>query len=438
MTASLDSTHDPALQSWVESANEATTDFPIQNLPFGRFRQREQRGAGPWRIGVAIGDQVLDLRAAGIIDTDDMVSLLAAPAAERRAMRRLVSEGLRLGSGRETVWRQALTAVADVVLGLPCDIRNYTDFYTGIHHARAIGRLFRPDQPLLPNYQWVPIGYHGRASSLLASGANFRRPHGQIKPADRDAPVLSPTARLDFELELGFIVGQGNDLGQPVNVEAAEERIFGVTLLNDWSARDIQSWEYQPLGPFLSKNFASTLSPWMVTLEALAPFRLPFTRPAGDPAPLSYLDCAADHEAGSIDIRLQAWIETETMRRAGMPPELLSESNASHAYWTMAQLVAHHTVNGCNLQTGDLLGSGTLSGPAPDEGGSLIELTAGGKNPVLLHNGEVRTFLLDGDAIIFKAICEKPGARRIGFGECRGTVGRVPQAFAAAGYSHDR
>ena len=338
----------------------------------------------------------------------------------------MLSEGLRLGSGREADWRRALVSVADVELALPCDIRNYTDFYTGIHHARAIGRLFRPDQPLLPNYQWVPIGYHGRASSMQASGTCFRRPYGQIKSADSRVPVLGASGRLDYELELGFIIGQGSELGYPVRIDAAEAQVFGVTLLNDWSARDIQTWKYQPLGPFLAKNFASTLSPWMVTLEALAPFRPPFSRPVGDPALLPYLDCAADHATGSVDIRLQVWIETNTMRHAGMPPELLSESNASHAYWTMAQLVAHHTVNGCNLQSGDLLGSGTLSGPAPEEGGSLIELTAGGKNPIRLRNGESRQFLLRGDTIILKAFCEKAGARRIGFGECRGTVALSP------------
>ena len=312
----------------------------------------------------------------------------------------------------------ALVPQGQAEMTLPCPIGDYSDFYTGIHHATTVGSLFRPDNPLLPNYKWVPIGYHGRGSSIVASGTPFRRPRGQLKPAQAEAPVLAPSARLDHELELGVWVGPGNVLGEPVDIANAEQHVVGLGLLNDWSARDVQAWEYQPLGPFLSKNFATTVSPWIVTLEALAPFRAPFERPAGDPAPLPYLEAPALRAGGMFDIRLEVWLQTAAMRA----PERISHSNFRDAYWAVAQLVAHHTVNGCNLAPGDLLGSGTISGPRPEQGGSLLELTRGGTQPLRLSDGSERRFLEDGDTVILKAFCERPGARRIGFGECRGTV----------------
>ena len=418
MTA-VDATHDAGLESWVETANDPASDFPIQNLPFGRFRREDD---ADWRIGVAIGDQVLDLRAAQVIDLADMNRLIRLSSEARVAMRRAISEGLRRGSGAEARFRKALLPQADVRLGVPCRIGDYTDFYVSSHHATAIGRIFRPDNPLLPNYKWVPIGYHGRASSINASPSSFARPFGQRRSGDGVPPELLPSARLDFELELGLIVGRPNAQGEPVAIAQAEEHLFGVTLFNDWTARDIQSWEYQPLGPFLSKNFASTISPWMVTLEALAPFRRAFARPEGDPPPLPYLDSAANRERGAFDIELEVWLQTPAMAEAGHPGDRISRSNFAHAYWTAAQLVAHHTVNGCNLSAGDLLGTGTLSGPRPEEAGSIFELTAGGKQPIVLSSGESRLFLEDGDTLVLKGSCERTGFRRIGFGDCRGTV----------------
>jgi fumarylacetoacetase len=415
----LDETHDPALKSWVESANDPATDFPIQNLPFGRFRAKGTSTS--LRIGVAIGDQVLDLAAAGLIDTDDMNALMAADQDERRRLRRAISAFLRADCGDPRA-RACLVAQADVDMGLPCRIGDYTDFYTSIHHATTVGKQFRPENPLLPNYKWVPIGYHGRASSIGVSGEAFARPHGQIKPPDADAPSVGPTRRLDYELELGVFIGAPNERGDAVSMIEAESRVFGMALFNDWTARDIQPWEYQPLGPFLSKNFASTLSPWIVTTEALAPFRSAFVRPAGDPQPLPYLDSAANREAGAFDIRLEVWLQTPKMREAGQAGERLVTSNFNDAYWTVAQMVAHHTVNGCNLQSGDLFGTGTLSGAAPEQAGSLLELSQGGRKPIHLANGETRTFLEDGDTIVLRGYCERAGARRIGFGECRGTV----------------
>ncbi|WP_294769903.1 fumarylacetoacetase [uncultured Rhodoferax sp.] len=415
----LDATHDPAILSWVESANAADTDFPIQNLPFGRFRHNALE---PWQIGVAIGDRVLDLHATGLIDHNDMPRLMAAPVAARRALRLAIWEGLRAGSSLQKVWADALLRQTEVELGLPCEVGDYTDFYTGIHHATTVGKLFRPDNPLLPNYQWVPIGYHGRASSIGASGQQFHRPHGQTLAPGASVPSFGPTGRLDYELEMAAWAGMDNALGAPVSIADAEKHIFGLTLLNDWSARDVQAWEYQPLGPFLAKNFATTVSPWLVTMEALAPFRAAFERPKGDPQPLAYLDSAHNRSAGAIDVQLEVWLQTAVMREAGSAGVRLSQSNLRDAYWTLAQLVAHHTVNGCNLRSGDVLGTGTLSGPAPEQGGSLLELTQGGKRALTLANGETRTFLQDGDAIILRGSCQRAGARRIGFGDCRGTV----------------
>ncbi|PZP96160.1 MAG: fumarylacetoacetase [Variovorax paradoxus] len=418
---SVNATHDPQLRSWVASANQAGCDFPIQNLPFGRFRPAGS--AEPFRIGVAIGDQVLDLKAAGLVDHADMNALMAAAPAERQALRARLSAGLAEGSAEQPAWAKALVPQAQCEYTVPCEVRDYTDFYTSVHHATTIGKQFRPDNPLLPNYKWVPIGYHGRASSIVVSGTSFKRPQGQTKAADAAVPTFGPCKRLDYELELAYFVGQGNALGAPVGIEAAEAHLFGVGLFNDWSARDLQAWEYQPLGPFLSKNFASTVSPWIVTMEALAPFRAPFTRPADDPQPLPYLDSAANRAQGALDITLEVWLQTAKMRAAGDQGVRLTRGNTTQAaYWTAAQLVAHHTVNGCNLNPGDLLGSGTLSGPTPGEAGSLLELSQGGKQPVALPNGETRSFLEDGDTLILRGWCERAGAVRIGLGEARGTV----------------
>jgi fumarylacetoacetase len=420
MTA-LNATHDPKLRSWVASANEAGTDFPIQNLPLGRFRAAGSSEA--FRIGVAIGDQVLDLRATGLVDTDDMNVLMNASIKDRQALRAAISAGLAEGSDRQAAWSKALLAQGKAEMTVPCRIGDYTDFYTGIHHATTVGKLFRPDQPLLPNYKWVPIGYHGRASSIVVSGHSFKRPQGQTKAPDAASPSFGPSKRLDYELELGFLVGRGNAQGEPIAIGEAEAHLFGVTLLNDWSARDVQAWEYQPLGPFLSKNFASSLSPWIVTMEALAPFRAKFERPAEDPQPLPYLDSASNRESGALDITLEVLLQTAKMRAEGVAPALLTRGNTTEAaYWTAAQLIAHHTVNGCNLQPGDLLGSGTLSGPKPDEAGSMMELTLGGKQPITLPNGEKRTFLEDGDTLVIRGYCERAGAVRIGLGEVSGTV----------------
>ena len=444
MTMTLDATHRPDLRSWVDSANAPDTDFPIQNLPYGRFRR--SGSDEPWRIGVAIGDQVLDLLLAAAatawpadiaqalqpLAAGDLNGFMAGGPAVRRALRAALSAALAEGSPMQAALAPALVAQAAVQMALPCAIGDYTDFYTGIYHATAVGKLFRPDNPLLPNYKWVPIGYHGRSSSIVVSGTPVRRPQGQTAPpAGGDGtPGFGPSQRLDYELELGYLIGPGNALGEPIAIARAEDHLFGVALFNDWSARDIQPWEYQPLGPFLAKNFASTLSPWVVTMEALAPFRAPLQRPAGDPQPLPYLDAPADRAAGALDITVEVWLQTAAMRAAGQAAVQLSRGNAAEAaYWTPAQLVAHHTVTGCNLQPGDLFGSGTLSGPLPEQAGSLLERSEGGKVPVTLSNGEQRRFLADGDTLVLRAFCERAGARRIGLGECSGTV--LP-ALAAA------
>ncbi len=414
----IDATHDAGLASWVESANDPDCDFPLQNLPFGRFR----RDGSAWRAGVAIGDSLLDLEAAGLVATTDLAAIMRADAKTRRRLRAAICAGLRAGSEQAAAWRPALHRQADVELGLPCEIGDYTDFYTGIHHATTVGRLFRPDNPLLPNYRWVPIGYHGRASSVLASGHSFHRPWGQLMAPDAKVPVLAPTRRLDYELEMGIVVATPNPLGTPVRMDQAEDHVFGLTLLNDWSARDVQAWEYQPLGPFLSKSFATTISPWVVTLDALAPFREPFRRPDGEPEPLPYLDSATNRAQGTLGVNLEVWIETARMRESGAGPARLSQSSFRDAYWTLAQLVTHHTVNGCNLRTGDLLGTGTLSGPTPGQGGCLLELTRAGQQPIALPNGETRSFLEDGDTVILRGHCQRDGFRRIGFGECRASA----------------
>ena len=430
----LNETHDPQLQSWVASANDGQTDFPIQNLPFAIFRRQGSKEA--FRGGVAIGDQIADMAAAvkaGVFTGDALEAAQAAAESTLNHLmglgpqrlshlRKQLSKALQTGSAQEAALQACLVPQSQAEYALPARIGDYTDFYTSVHHATNIGKQFRPDNPLLPNYKWVPIGYHGRSSSIGVSGQSFKRPKGQVKPPDADAPVLKPSARMDIELEMGVFVGQANELGEPVPMTDAEDHIFGLVLFNDWSARDIQPWEYQPLGPFLSKNFASTISPWIVTMEALAPFRAPFSHPAEDPQPLPYLSSADNSAQGGLDIHLEALIETPKMRDAKAAPARFTQTNYRHAYWTAAQMVAHHTVNGCNLQPGDLLGTGTLSGPTLDQACALIELTTGGKNPIQLPNGESRTWLEDGDTIILRGWCEKPGATRIGFGECVGTV----------------
>ncbi|GAA5186175.1 fumarylacetoacetase [Ferrimonas gelatinilytica] len=430
----LNETHDPSLRSWVDSANQEGCDFPIQNLPFAVFCRQDEENA--MRGGVAIGDQVLDLAALQRLRPFIGLAAEALEAASQpylnllmsmgpsawSALRLALSRALREGAEDAEAFAQCLVPMAEVRYDLPCVIGDYTDFYSSIHHATAVGKLFRPDNPLLPNYKWVPIGYHGRASSIDVSGQAFHRPQGQVKAPDAAEPSLAPSRRLDYELEMGILVGTGNELGAPISMTQAEDQIFGLCLLNDWSARDLQAWEYQPLGPFLAKSFASTISPWIVTLEALAPFRQAFTRPEGDPAPLPYLDSEHNRAQGALDIELECCLQTAGMAEQGLAPQQLARSNFRHSYWTPAQMVTHHSVNGCNLMPGDLLGTGTQSGPLPEEAGSLLELTQGGKQPLKLDNGEERLFLEDGDTVVMRGFCEAPGAVRIGFGEVRGTV----------------
>jgi fumarylacetoacetase len=430
----LDETHDPALCSWVDAAQRAGTDFPIQNLPFAVFRPPGTRQ--PARGGVAIGDRILDL-AAVVRDApfDGLAGEALRAAAQPRlnalmamgpdawqALRLALSRSLREGSATQRALRACLVPIAQAEFDVPATIGDYTDFYTSIHHATNIGRQFRPDNPLLPNYKWVPIGYHGRSSSIGVSGQRFARPRGQLKAPDAEAPVLAPSRRVDIELELGLFVGAGNPAGEAIPMSRAEDHLFGICLLNDWSARDIQSWEYQPLGPFLAKNFATTISPWIVTMAALAPFRVPFERPAGDPQPLPHLDSEANRAHGAFDLSLEACLSSAAMRARGQTEVTLCRTNWRHAYWSAAQLVAHHTINGCNLQPGDLFGSGTLSGPTLEQAGALIELTEGGRRPIALPDGEQRVFLEDHDEVVLRGWCERPGAARIGFGECRGTL----------------
>ena len=438
MTLHTDFTHDPSARSWVASAQAEGSDFPLQNLPYGRFRKAGSDQ--PWRIGVAIGDQILDLAAArkarawpGVLAPQisalaggDLNRVMAAPKATRVALRQAIFTALRQASPAQAELAACLLAQAQATLTLPCNIHDYTDFYTGIHHATAVGKLLRPDNPLLPNYKWVPIGYHGRASSLVASGTPIRRPLGQTMAPGAGMPTVAPSQRLDYELELGALVGPGNALGEPVPMAEAEDRLFGLLLLNDWSARDLQAWEYQPLGPFLAKNFGSTLSPWLVTMEALAPYRLPFSRPEGDPLPLAYLDSPGNRSGGALDIDLSVWLQTAAMRERGEAAVRLSHSNFKDAYWTLAQLLTHHASNGCNLQPGDLLGTGTQSGPGAGQGGSLLELSAGGKQAISLPGGEQRTFLQDGDQVTLRGHCRRAGAARIGFGDCTGLVVAAP------------
>jgi fumarylacetoacetase len=435
MSARLNETHDAGLRSWVESANAPDQDFPIQNLPLCIFRPAGS--AMEYRGGVAIGDQVLDLKAAcatglfsgpardaaALAARSSLADLMAAGPAAASALRLALSRALRTGAPQRSTLAPALLPRSATELVLPAQIGDYTDFYTSIHHATTVGRLFRPDQPLMPNYRWLPVGYHGRSSSIAVSGQQFARPVGQRPPAAPGGqPSVGRSERLDYELELGVFIGAGNLPGKHIGIDEADEHIFGLCLLNDWSARDLQAWEYQPLGPFLGKNFATTISPWIVSLEALAPFRTEWLRAADDVQPLPYLDSVSVRRCGAFDIQLETWIETAAMRAAGAGPTRLSQSNFRHAYWNVAQMLAHHTINGCNLRPGDLLGTGTQSGPDAAEAGSLLELSQGGRQPVGLPGGEQRRFLEDGDEIILRGHCLKPGAARIGFGEVRGRV----------------
>jgi fumarylacetoacetase len=428
----LDHTHDPKLRSWVASAN-GHSDFPIQNLPLGVFSP----GHGDPRGGVAIGDQIFDLPAAlqaGLFEGEAQAAaeaasgstinaFLALGAGPRQALRARLSELLAVGSPQQGKVEELLHAAADATLCLPARICEYTDFYAGIHHATRVGKLFRPDDPLLPNYKHVPIGYHGRASSILPSGTPVRRPNGQLKLPDAERPIFAPSRRLDYELELGAWIGPGNNLGQPIAIADAARHVTGYCLLNDWSARDIQAWEYQPLGPFLAKSFATTISTWIITPEALAPFRIAQSaRPQGDPAPLPYLMDGDDQRGGAIDLELEVLLITPGLTEKGLPPHRLALSNARHMYWTVAQLVAHHTSNGCNLRPGDLLGTGTISGPDIDGSGSLLEATNGGSSPISLASREERRFLEDGDEVILRARGRREGFASIGFGECRATI----------------
>ena len=403
----LDHTHDPDLTSWVPSANVVECDFPIQNLPFATFR----RTAAETHPGVAIGDQILDLAEAFGIGS--LQEIMGWPAERRRNLRHRISAFLATyiaGSER------FLIAQEQVQLLLPCTIGNYTDFYASIHHATNVGMLFRPDQPLLPNYKWIPIAYHGRASSVVTSGSDIMRPRGQVKTSGFDEPQYTTTQRLDYEAEIGAFLGPGNEQGETIPIDTAEDHLFGVCLLNDWSARDIQSWEYQPLGPFLSKSFATSISPWIVTLDALEPFRCALPeRPAGDPHPLEYLKDKRNR--GAFLIRIEVWIRTTKMRDAVR----LTHSDFSQMYWSLGQMITHHASNGCPLRAGDLIGSGTVSGPEPSNRGCLLELL--GRND-LLHfpSGETRSYLEDGDRITLRGWCEAPGKRRIGLGYCSGTI----------------
>jgi fumarylacetoacetase len=437
VTGGVDETHAPELRSWVDSANARATDFPIQNLPLGCFRADRDM-----RPGAAIGDEIVDLvSAAPLLDVDatlrDAIEqcridgglnpLLQRGRVALRRLRRALSamlradttEGARAAEERDVL----LVPMQGTELGIPMRVGDYTDFYASVHHATNVGSMFRPDNPLLPNYKWVPIGYHGRASSIVPSGVGIARPSGQTRDDAAATPVFGPTRRLDYELEIGAVIAEGNALGTSLPIAVAEEHVAGLCLVNDWSARDIQAWEYQPLGPFLAKSFATTVSPWLVTLDALAPFRVPAAeRDAADPSPLPYLDLAANRADGGFDIELEVLLSTRRMREERRPPHRVSIGNFSTMYWTVAQLVAHHTSNGCNLRPGDLLASGTVSGATKESRGCLLERTWRGTEPLQLPTGEERRFLDDGDEVIMRASCAREGWRRIGFGECRGTI----------------
>ena len=439
MNATIDETHDPARRSFVSAANDPSGEFPIQNLPLGVFSRGKN---GKPSAGIAIGDQILDLRAAhrvGLLPADipertvadsSLNSLFALGPRSLRTLRKTISAALEAGPSGEAARRHAsdlLAPMGTCTMHRPTAVPNYTDFYAGIYHAKAAGALLTPENPLPANYKWVPIAYHGRASSVQVGQGIVRRPIGQQPPlVDGGVPGFGPCDRLDFELEMGFYLGGGNELGSPIPVADASEQIVGYSLLNDWSARDVQRWEMYPLGPFLSKSFATSVSPWVVTADALAPFRAPaMKRPAGDPRPLKYLLDEDDQDCGGLAIDLKVFLSTKIMRAANEPAAEILRSNASYLYWTPAQMVAHHTVNGCNLVSGDLIGTGTISGPTDAELSSMLELTLAGTRPITLPNGERREFLLDGDEIRFEGRCAKEGYASIGFGAC---VGRIEEA----------
>jgi len=430
------------LTSWIESANSPDTDFPIQNLPFGVF---SRRGEVERRIGVAIGDKIVDVAeslsanlwsgeardVARWCDRPTLNELMQAPKDSLSKFRARLSELLVGTPGDEGAINPlppgALVQMSDAKMHPPAEIGNYTDFYASIYHATNVGKLFRPDAPLLPNYKYVPIGYHGRASSLVLSGSDVTRPSGQTLSSGALTPTFGPSQMLDYEAEIGFFVGKGNELGNPIGIEDAEEHLFGVCLVNDWSARDIQSWEYQPLGPFLSKSFATTISPWVVTWEALEPYRVPaFFRPPGDPQPLPYLSSDKDKHDGGIDLIIEVYIRSMMMREGHLRPSRLSAASLADMYWTPAQMLTHHTSNGCNLQPGDLLGSGTVSGPESGSQGCLLELTRKGAEAITLPTGEERRFLHDGDEIIMRGYLRREGAARIGLGDCSGLIVASP------------
>jgi fumarylacetoacetase len=427
----MNGTHDAALKSWVESANEPESDFPIQNLPFGVF----STGGDP-RCGVAIGDRIVDVSALPATVFADgsaevarqcgfgsLNGVMSQSLADLSAFRERLSALLSLQSDERATVEPALVPMAGATMHLPAEIGDYTDFYASIYHATNVGKLFRPDNPLLPNYKHIPIGYHGRASSLVPSGSDVIRPAGQTHPAENDPPLFGPAKSLDYEAEVGFFVGQPNALGHAVPIEEADSHIFGFCLVNDWSARDIQSWEYQPLGPFLAKSFATSVSPWVVTSEAVEPFRSPaFFRPPGDPRPLPYLHAERNEREGGLDLTIEVFIRTMIMREGGLRPARLSRASFSDMYWTTAQMLTHHASNGCNLRTGDLLASGTVSGPDEGMQGCLLEMTRRGAAPVALPSGEERKFLHDGDEIILRGYFEREGFARIGMGECTGRI----------------
>ena len=435
----LEATHDASLRSWVDAANDPASDFPIQNLPFGVFQRRGS--SEPPCVGVAIGDRVVDVSAAAALDliapdarraaeacaAPALNGLMAEGPVAATALRRALSELLRAGGPREAAARRQgeklLVPMEGCELLLPAVVGDYSDFYASVHHATNVGSMFRPDNPLLPNYKHVPIGYHGRASSIVASGTAVRRPKGQLKAGDAEVPGFGPSRLLDYEMELGALIGAGNALGEPIAASAALDHVFGFCLVNDWSARDIQAWEYQPLGPFLAKNFATTVAPWVVTLDALAPFRVAsYARPDGDPAPLPYLDDPADRAGGGFGITLEVRIRTRAMRARGEDGAVVSRGSFTDMYWTLAQMLTHHASNGCNLRPGDLLASGTVSGPAKDSRGCMLELTWRGAEPLALPGGESRRFLEDGDEVVMRGWCATDGRARIGFGECRGVI----------------
>ena len=416
----LDETHDLERKSWVESANQPGCDFPLQNLPYGIFKRKGKKEAP--RGGVAIGDQILDLAALGLETGPTLNALAATGPRTWKELRKALFTALSPKGYQKKLARQ-LVPMRQAELFLPVWIGDYSDFFTGIHHATGMGRMLRPDNPLLPNYKWVPIGYHGRGSSIVVSGTAVTRPQGQMKPPEAQVPSFGPSKRLDYEAEIGFVAGPGNRLGQSIAIGKALGHVFGTVLLNDWSARDIQAWEYQPLGPFLAKSFASTISPWVVTMDALTPYRCAaFARAAEDPRPLPYLYDENDQREGGYAIEIEMHLRSARMRRAKMAPVRLSRASFRDAYWTPAQMVAHQSSNGCNLQPGDLLGSGTISGTGTGSAGSMMELTQAGRNPLALPGGETRSFLEDGDEVIQRGRCARDGCATIGFGEAAGVI----------------